>query len=250
MFNNYSKPGKGVEKGEKRKNGFFQFFYSSYLYFTKIFFINFLAIPLIAIFAVFMEAVKHELGLSPGGEYIFNIFSALYFTLVGISPVTFGFCRVASYLAEEKPVFIMSDFLNGIKENIKQSLIIFAVNAVVFYLFTVSFKFYFISGLGSSVMPAFIIALVIYLIMNIYIGCLTVNFKIKTGDIYKKALAFTLINLPQNILILIILILIYAIAFFMTTLLGYMAFSLIFYGFSILLINLYALRTIEKYKKD
>ncbi len=250
MFNNFLKPGKGVMKNEKKKNGFFQFFYSSYLYITKIFFINFLSLPLIALFGFFMEAVKLELGISPGIAYIFNIFSMVYFSLAGILPLTCGFTYITSLLAKEEPCFFMSDLKKAVRDNFRQSIIIFTVNLFIFYLFTVSYKFYFVNGFGSGALKSgFVLLLVIYLMMNIFVGHLMVTYKLKIGDIFKKAIAFTFVNLPQNLLILALLFLIYGIAFLITTLLGYTASALLIYGFAVLIINLYAVRTVEKYKK-
>ena len=250
MFtNHFLKPGKGIEKNEKKKNGFFQFFFSSYLYFTKIFAINFTALPLIALFGFFMESVKGEMGISVGQSYIFNIFAMVYFTVAGISLLTFPLTLISSYLAKEEPCFFVSDYIKAFKDNFKESLIIFIINSVVFYLFTVSYRFYFINSLGGAMKIGFVAVMGIYLMMNIYIGYLTVTFRLTVGEIYKKALIFTLVNLPQNIMIILILAVVYGLAFMITTLLGYTISSLLLYGFMLLFVNLYASRTVEKYRK-
>ena len=118
-----------------------------------------------------------------------------------------------------------------------------------FYLFTVSYRFYFINSLGGAMKIGFVAVMGIYLMMNIYIGYLTVTFRLTVGEIYKKALIFTLVNLPQNIMIILILAVVYGLAFMITTLLGYTISSLLLYGFMLLLVNLYASRTVEKYRK-
>ena len=249
MFNNFLKPGKGVEKEIKRKNGFFQYFYSVYLNITKLFFINFINIPLIAVYGFFMTSVKNELKISTGFSYPFDILSVLIYCLIGIPPVFSGLYGILSSMSKEKPIFFLNDLKDGIKKNIKETSVIFLVNIIFLYFMTVAYKFYFVGGFGNGVMKLmFFIVLFIYLTMNIFVGYITVTYKLKVKDIYKKALLFTFLNLPQNIIVMVGLVLINGLVFSLTTLLGYLFTALLTFSFTMLIINLYAVRTIEKYE--
>lgn len=250
MFFNFNKPGRGVPKKTKELNGFFQYFSSISHNLTKIFFLNILNLVVLIPYALFMSGIKEELGISPGMSYIFDILCMMIFSLVGIIPIAVGTSYVSSLFAKDEPCFLTSDFFGAIKDNYKNTLLMFIIELIVFYLFMVGYKFYFVSNLGNGMLKiTFMIILFLYLTAHIYINYLTVTYKLKVFEIYKKAMLFTLLNLPQNILIMLLISVIYGICFFITTLLGYFVSGALAYSFVMLLINLYAQRTIRKYER-
>lgn len=250
MFFNFNKPGPGVSKKQKELNGFLQYFSSINHNLTKMLFVNILNLVVLVPYALFMAGIKEELGISPGMSYVFNILSMMIFSLVGITPVSVGTSYLSSFFAKDEPCFLTSDFFGAIKDNCKNTFFMFLIEIIVFYLFMVGYKFYFINNMGNGMFKtAYAIILFLYLTSHIYINYLTVTYKLKVSEIYKKAFLFTFLNLPQNILIMLLIALIYGVCFFITTLLGYFVSGILVYSFVMLLINLYAQRTIRKYER-
>lgn len=110
-FFDYTKPGKGVEKDEPQKPRFL-FFWE--LYFRK-----------------FWKLVQLNL--------LFVAFSLL---IVTIGPATAGMIYVLRSMANEQPVFLFSDFWDGFKSNLKQSLIYSVIWVVGVILIVTSWRFY------------------------------------------------------------------------------------------------------------
>ena len=220
----------------------------SYLFknFTKLITLNFLNLLVFVPYAFFMVAIKAELGIPVGFGYIFDIFSMLLYSLVGIAPLSLGTIGVSALLAKDEPAFPLVDFKDFIKKNLKQGIIMLAVNIIIFYFFTVGYKFYF-SGNESPMVYLYVIILFLYLTLHIFAGYITITYKLSIPHIYKKALIFALLNLPQNILLLAGIAVIYALTFFISTLLGYIFSGFIVNSLVSLLITCYAYKTIEKY---
>lgn len=175
-----------------------------------------------------------------GLPLFFSILINHFFKLVGLNLIFLLFCIpvvtipasiagmtfVLRNLAEEKPVFLWSDFWDAFKSNFKQSLFYGLLLAAAIALFTVSIPFYnavlntsilfYIPGIISLTL-AFVFAL-----MNFYVFLMIVSVDLKLGVILNNAFRLSFIALWRNLLTLILVLLLAFAAFL------FFPFSLIF----------------------
>ncbi|MBE7014567.1 MAG: DUF624 domain-containing protein [Ruminococcaceae bacterium] len=247
MFNSYLKPGKGVPKNEKPRNARQQFFFVAGTNLKKLFFINIINLLAFVPLAIFLLCIKNELNISEGYGYIYDILSFIIIVILGIPPFSVGINNVMSLFAKNEAVFT-SDIFDAMKDNFKQSMIIFLVNIIVVYVFTVNYKFYVVVQAGNTALKILLyITFFVFLIMNMYVYQLMLNYKISVFKIYEKALMFTIILLPQNILLIILIALSGALIFSLNTILGYFLAGVVAFSFISLLLNVYVHYTIKKY---
>lgn len=247
MFNSYLRPGRGVNKNEKPRNGIQQFFFVAGTNYRKLFFINIINLIGFVPLAIFLLCIKNELNISEGYSYIFDILSFMTVVLIGITPFSAGINYVMLSFAENKPVFI-SDIFDAIKSNIRQSVIILIINFIAVYVLSVNYKFYFTAGMGSGGSKIlFFAVLSIFFILNIYVNHLMINYKLSVYKIYVKAFIFTLLLLPQNILMLALLAVAGGLCFFLNTIPGYAVLAFIFFSFTSLIVNIYSSSMVKKY---
>lgn len=207
-FGNYSKPGKGVKKGEPEKKRFFLFFE---LYFRKI-------SKLIQLNLVFVLFCIPAIAVGYGGVMLAAEFAnAQMFTvmasicvIVGIAltgPATAAMMRIARYYVEEKPVFLMTDFFNAFKGNFKQGLMISSINAVLVYIIFQSFVFYYAKTISSFWywIPLTLILFIalVSLMANFYTFLAMVSVNLNLKGLLKNCVSFAFLGAKTNFLTLI-----------------------------------------------
>ncbi|HHV75018.1 MAG TPA: DUF624 domain-containing protein [Thermoanaerobacterium sp.] len=166
--------------------------------------------------------------------------------IVTIGPALAGFNNVLRNHALNRNVWLWNDFKDGFVKNFKQSFIITLINALAAFILINNYKIYssystgFIKIAGSyiTIFIGFILVL-----MNVYIYPLMVTYDLKIKHIYKNALIFSIIKLPQTIGIVLLSLLLFGLCVLFAFI------PLIVIGFSLvgLVINVYDRGVFEKY---
>ena len=174
----YSKPGKGVDKGSPQKKSFVIFFEVFVRKFWKLIQVNLIflvsCIPIVTF------------GLGVGG----------------LTAVTRNFAR-------QEHAFLFDDFKDTIKKNWKQLLPSSLINLLIFFIMAVAVSFYFsLEGIIGTIASALCIAiLIIFVFMQYYIPMMVITFKLTIKQIYKNAFILAFAGLFKNLLITVILLL-------------------------------------------
>ncbi len=254
-FFDYSKPGRGVSKEEVGGPPFIVFWQVLGRKWTKLIQLNLLYIlctlPVIALAFLFApiapEVVGEESILS---LYMYQIGATLYIAVVGCAPICCGIAYVLRNFAREEHAFVLSDFLEQIKLNWKQSLPLWLMDLAVTYVIFVAYNFYSINAeLGTIYAVAqwlVVAAGVIYFLMHFYLYQLIVTFDMKFKQLLRNAFMLVLAKLPFNLLLLFAMIGIGLLAYGWGAWIGFAVFAL--FGTALLsyIANFYANNVIYK----
>lgn len=168
----YSKPGRGVDKNAPEKKRIFFFFE---LYFRK-----------------FWKLVTLNL-----------IFVLFCIPVVTIGPAIAAMSKVLRDFANEKPVFLWSDFVEAFKKNWKQGLIMSIIDAVAFVLIVVSFMFYSHQAATNMIfyIPLFLVVLIAFLgiMLNYYIFLMIPTLDMKLKDMLRNAFLLSILGIKTNL---------------------------------------------------
>lgn len=180
-FFDYSKPGKGVEKDEPQKPRFLKFWE---LYFRK-----------------FWKLIQLNL-----------LFVAFSLPIVTIGPATAGLTYVLRSMANEQPVFLFSDFWDGFKNNLKQSLIYSVLWVVGVILIITSWRFY-TANLGVSPLMYVpfglcIMLAIFFIFISFYAFLMIVTIDLPLFAILKNCLILSIVCLKTNLITLFFIALI------------------------------------------
>lgn len=224
FFQNYSKPGKGVNKRDPNQPRIATFFEIlprklwelcklNWLYLiTAIpFFLvtmlisGILSSPLInsATSLVTDEELVPTLALL---DILVRLAVSLVFTVFwGLGPCTAGFTFITRNYGKEEHCWLFSDYFERIKKNFKQSFLLWILDLAVFYLLAVAFIFYNKNNMFPlTVLVTFVI--VIYTIMHMYIYQMMISYKLSFFNIIRNSLLLAFIKAPQNMLLLLIMV--------------------------------------------
>jgi uncharacterized membrane protein YesL len=224
----YSKPGPGVPKNAPKKKPFIVFFEILGRKFWKLIIANFLfllfALPVVTIGLAFS----------------------------GLSYITRNFAR-------EKHAFIASDFVDTVRKNWKQGLVVGIINLLVqvILLFDIYF-FYSSTGTFAIILLALTLAVwLIFSFMKYYIYFQLITFKLNIKQIYKNSLIFAFAGLGRNFFLFVIFGLFYALGillFFLNPEVGIIVnlivFITIFPAFRLVLIQFTVFPLIKKLMID
>lgn len=256
---NYEKEGKGVRRGEKTNRAalYFAITFRKFWGICKVSLIcSMFVIPVavvVGLLIVLMNAYEvadfyHELCFAP---------------CILLGPAITGAVRVTRDFAREEPVFIWSDFVKSMKNNFKQSLIVSAINYVIFSLLYVAVYFYFIN-INSGLFHVIFFGLgmmftLIFLFMQYYIYLMIVSMDLNIKQLYKNAAIFAIVSLWKNFLTTIILAVIAALSAIMI----YFSFPIpllrvlwillifgFFIGFALYTVSFISYPSIKKYAID
>ncbi|MDR2931648.1 MAG: YesL family protein [Oscillospiraceae bacterium] len=218
----YTKPGKGVRKDEPKQSHFVHFFVLVQRKFWKLIQLNLL-------------------------------FVLFCIPIVTIGPAVAGMTYVLRNYANERPVFLFSDFWDAFKSNLKQSLIyelIFAAVAVPLY---VAWQFYFLNASEHAWMYAaaalVLILAVIFIFANFYIFLMIVTLDLPLKAIIKNGLIMSAICFKSNIFTLIF-VAVTMFALWYVYFLGYLIYLLIGFAFIGFIIVYNSYRGVQKYSID
>ena len=197
-FFNYDKEGPGVDINAPKKRRIFQFFDLYIEKFSKLVFINLL----------FVACAAVCIGLY---TLIYKLTSLSFVAMAAFIPILVPVCalsKLTKKIACDEPVFIFSDFLDAMKNNWKQGLLIGVMDYPFVLLFSLIFSFYFenfSSDIFFIICAAFTVILALYFcFMQIYLPLFAVSFELSFIDLIKNAAIFSVINLKSNFLVVIV----------------------------------------------
>ena len=214
FFNNYSKPGKGVEKrnpNQPRILTFFDILPRKIWFLFKLNLINILysipfciiimiaigivSIPMIGITQTNVDAsnvVKIDIILRLGLTYLYMVF-------LGGGPSTAGYLYVIRKTVEERYCWLNSDFFEAYKTNFKRSTLLWIIDFFVFALLVVAFEIY-----GQSeflVLQCGIVCIgCMYAMMHLYVYQMIFTFELPIRKILKNSLLIVIMKAPISIL--------------------------------------------------
>lgn len=230
LFNNYTKPGPGVDKNEPKKRGFFLFFdilvhkfsklmganclltLTSLLWIAALYFFSAIAlsntgiVDRIASTIVSADNTVDMAQAQASIQVMLQLMIAMgIFILWGSGPSSAAYAFVNRCFTRGEPVWVASDGKDKFKENFKQGMIvviidavvlIFGVNAMLFYHSFYASTHSFIWMLMTYLM---ILVFVIYTLMHPFIYQIMVTFECSIAAIYKNALLMSLAKLPGSV---------------------------------------------------
>lgn len=208
-FFDYTKVGPGVNKNQAKKKRFF-FFWE--LFFRKIWKLGALNL----------------------------LYIACCIPIVTIGAATAGMTFVLRKMANEEPVFLVSDFFEGFKKNWKQSTVVFVLDIILYITLIYAVYFYQANAVQNKLLyiPMLLCmsALLIYTLMHYYIHLLIVTTNLKMKHIMKNSFLLTCIGLKTNLittfwLALIIILTVIGIFFFPPVILLILLIELSMIGF-------------------
>lgn len=138
------------------------------------------------------------------------VIAFLFLVFIGMGPVTAGFTYVLREFANETPCMLTSDYWEHFRLNIKQSVGLWLIDLAALYVFSVSIRFYGVSGntLLQCIMMAFA---VVYVLMHIYSYQMMITYDLSLKDILKNSLLLTFGKAPVSLLILLMNVVLYLI---------------------------------------
>lgn len=270
---NFAKPGPGVDKDAPKKKGIFLFFeiyfrkfwniiHANALYFTA----SILFVMLLYVFAPIssssidslaqqmytegadIEAINANLQVT-----LRSFFAVTMFGLWGCAPMATGYAYILRCYTREQHAWVWSDFVEKVKSNFKQSIVVFVADIAVLFLATNALAFYYMSYNATGEMLWLICASVIaimcvlYTMMHFYIYQLMVTFECTTKQLFKNALLLAIAKLPMNALLAIIaLVLNFVIFNFLNPAIALALSFCIWSGLVRFPIEFYAARVLEK----
>lgn len=258
----YTKEGPGVNPNAPPSPGIVVFFQVFFRKFWKLIQVNLLFVLFnIPALAAMLVAVMFLFPSQVSDDIVLDLFFRLSigFVLVAIpittvGPAQAGFTYILRNYAREEHAFIWYDFKENAKKNLKQSLIISAVDFAMVVIFGFVINFYLKYPEGGS-LTAFaagiaIISFVFFLIMHIYIYPMLVTFNLTVKQIYKNAFIFSIVSLIPNLLIIILCIALVLLTFFFNTYIGILLYVFITSSLVGLILNSYAWPKLKKYMVD
>ena len=196
-----------VKKDEARKKGialFFSLFWRKLGKYALLSFWYFVtSIPALLFYAWLLLGLSNAEQLA-FLEVLFALMgSFMLVTLLGGTPFASGFYYVIRNFYNEEHAWTVSDFLERTFKNIKQSLVVYLVDAVVIGLILFAIRFYLIMSVGNAInyvlLTLVLLVYAIYVMMHSYIWNMIVTFELKLRDIYKNAFILTIMGLGRNL---------------------------------------------------
>jgi uncharacterized membrane protein YesL len=169
-----------------------------------------------AIGAISTGIFSFQLGIPTYNTYVYWVIGAMALFLV----ITYGWQNVGAVyvtrgLVRGDSVFVVSDFFYAIKKNLKQGFFMGLIDCAATYALIHNILYYYSAPATpfTNFMYAMTFALLIlYIIFRFYIYLMLVTFNMKIGKILKNALIFTVLGIKRNVMALLGLAVITAIA--------------------------------------
>lgn len=231
----YTKEGKGVDKNEPKKRGFFLFIdvlmhkiskiigtnclytLTSIVWLVLLYFFFGIVIGSTGIVANIAEKINAvEAGI--GAEEMQGSIMALLqltgamsvFSLWGSGPASAAYAYIHRCFTRGEHAWVVSDGKDKLIENFKQGMLSVLFDAIILMFAVNAVYFYYSLYLGTSsvlwlaLSYVVVLVLLIYTMMHPYIYQIMVTFECSIWSIYKNALIMTMAKLPVNLLLLAI----------------------------------------------
>jgi len=147
-------------------------------------------------------------------RYFLSVAGLMILATGGIGVFAPGFFYVLRNYSRQQHAWVVKDFFDAVKKNIKQSSAMLVIDIIVFFLWHNAVVSY--SGNGFFPVAArtiLCIAAYIFYTMHGYIYLIMLGYDMKLKDILKNAFLFVLIKLPKNIAVTVVMMLISIITF-------------------------------------
>jgi len=217
------KEGKGVDKNEPEKKGFFKFFDIVWAKLGKFVQTNLLYVGLSILWLAalyFILPIGYDLALSiaNGDEMVASnieltlrsVFALIVFNLIGNPLIAPSYAFITRCFTRGEPVWIWSDGLDIFKQNFKQSLALFLIDIVVTMMSINGVIFYYMqyAATGTYVwlllLSIFCAVLFVYITMHYYIYQIMIAFECSFMQLIKNAMICTIANLPMTVVFTLI----------------------------------------------
>ncbi|MBR0236138.1 MAG: DUF624 domain-containing protein [Clostridia bacterium] len=151
------------------------------------------------------------------GDYLLYGISALIFVTFGI--VNTGCAYIMRNIVRGEHIFLWQDFKSAVKQNLRQSIILGAIDAAIIFLSYYSIRFYLANYNQYFIMFYAMIAVVIfYFFIRSYMYTLLVTFELSIFKILKNSFIFAMIAFGRNFLGLLIVVALLGLTFILSTL--------------------------------
>lgn len=181
------------------------------------------SLPVIALY-FFMASLVASNFVAPGAEFYADAVTNLALTIaffifitLGAGPLTPGFSYVMRNFVKGEHSFILSDFFKHIKNNLKQSIVIFFIDLIAISLLFININaIYMMPEIFFGMQGAF--AFIMILISAIYVGAriylypLMVTFRAPLFTIIKTSFMLCALKLPQTILVVLLMLGLFSLA--------------------------------------
>ncbi|MBE6674173.1 MAG: hypothetical protein E7596_03590 [Ruminococcaceae bacterium] len=154
---------------------------------------------------------------------VINTPTIVFYCLGALIIFTWGFTRIGTTyiyrnMMNGDPVFPLSDALYVIKRNIKQSLLIGIIDALIIAMFAYNIYFltlnYNAGGLNPFMLFLTVAMAILYIFARPYAFIMVFTFDLKLTKIIKNALFFTVLGIKRNIVAFIGIFLVVALNYF------------------------------------
>lgn len=166
--------------------------------------------------AINMGIFSFQLGLPTYNTYVYWVIGVLMALLV----LTYGWQKVGSIyvmrgLVRGDSVFVFSDYFYAIKKNFKQGFVLGIIDCLIMFVLGYDLFYFFNSaptGFSNFIYVMTLALIVLYIIFRFYTYLMIVTFNIKLGKAFKNALIFIVLGIKRNIMALLGLVLVTALA--------------------------------------
>lgn len=229
----YTKEGKGVDKNEPKKKGFFLFIdilihkiskliganclytMTSIIWIAVLYFLGGLMISSTEIVGSIAERINAvEAGINQeemqGSIMLLLqlVFSIGIFTFWGSGPASSAYAYINRCFTRGEHAWVVSDGVDKFKENFKQGMLVVLFDLIILVFAVNAMHFYHVLYTGTSnilwlVLEYLIImVLIVYTMMHPYIYQIMVTFECSIWSVYKNALIITFAKLPVSFILL------------------------------------------------
>ncbi len=165
---------------------------------------------------------SYQFGLPTYNTYIYWVIAILLAFLV----ITYGWQKVGSVyvtrgLVRGDSVFVFSDYFYAIKKNFKQGFFLGLIDCIIMFVLAYDFIYFLNSpqtGFNNFMYVMIIALTILYTVFRFYTYLMIVTFNIKLSKVFKNALIFTVLGIKRNIMALLGLAVVTAIAVVMIVL--------------------------------
>lgn len=170
-----------------------------------------------AVTAINTGLMSFQFGFQTYNTYIYWVIIPLLLFLV----ITYGWQKVGSIyvirgLVRGDSVFVFSDYFYAIKKNFKQGFFLGLIDCVIMFVLGYDFVYFYNSpqsGLTNFMYVMIFALIILYTVFRFYTYLMVVTFDMKLIKVFKNALIFTVLGIKRNIMALLGLLLVSAIAF-------------------------------------
>ncbi len=148
---------------------------------------------------------QSEVTVHTTADYVMFALAALLLVTLGL--VRVGVTYIVKHMFMGDPIFMIHDFFYAIKTNLKQGLIYGILDTVIIGLIVYDIIFFNLNYGGGLMMEVmFFMSLcmaVLYFFMRHYMSLMLITFRLSIFKMLKNALAFTVVGLKRNIMVLL-----------------------------------------------